>query len=191
MKRTTKVVTSFDVNDDFYVEVIPYKHDNEDWLEFTLCKNNYAIKQFMFGLLANECPEEEWEELIEANVEDYIEVFIHDMDIFDAVDEMEIEEECECECDCCCGCCDCEEELYIYEAIDAHNEHVEKMSDLAECLMDVYPDREETAVNDAFCKAYNGLIVNAIWLCCEANGLDNGKWMTTEDWHVVKEEVEG
>lgn len=216
MKRTTKVVTRFDVDEEFYVEVIPCKRDNENWLEFTLCKENHGMKVFMFGVLEEDFPEEKWEEMIEANVDSHIESFEHDMELFEAVYEMELEVECEdeCEYDCCgeclpfcddckcsdCGhceidgCCDCEKEPSIYEAIEIHNEHVESMQDLAECLMNVYPHCEETAVNDAFCKAYNGLVGNAIFLCCEANNIDGGKWMTTEDWYVVEkddEEVEG
>lgn len=192
MKRTTKVVTRFDVNDEFYVEVIPCKNDNETWIRFTLCKEDCTIKERMFGHLEEDCPEEMWEHIIETNIDEYIERFEHDMELLDTMYEMELEAECECEC--CCGCCDCEDEASIYEAIEMHNEHVESMQDLAECLMNVYPHCEETAVNDAFCKAYNGLVGNAIFLCCEANSIDGGKWMTTEDWYVVEkddEEVEG
>jgi hypothetical protein len=37
----------------------------------------------MFGLFANDCPEETWEEMIENNVDEYIESFLDDMEYWD------------------------------------------------------------------------------------------------------------
>ena len=74
----------------------------------------------------------------------------------------------------------------VFEAIEYHNEMVDKMQDLAETLMKVYPDVESTEVNDAFCNAFGGLGTMAILLCCEANAIEEScQWMTTGDWHVV------
>lgn len=78
----------------------------------------------------------------------------------------------------------------LLEAIEMHNDHVEKMQDLAQVLMDTYPDVEHTPVNDAFIAAFNGLVGNAIYLCCEASAY-GGSWMTTGDWQVVEKDVEG
>lgn len=71
MKKTTYVTTRFDVNDDFYVEVSP----NGELIEFVLCMNNYGMKSYMFGMYEKDCPKETWEELIENNIEDYIDSF--------------------------------------------------------------------------------------------------------------------
>ena len=60
------------------------------------------------------------------------------------------------------------------------------MQDLAQVLMDTYPEVESTPVNDAFSEAFNSMIGNAIYLCCEANGYCGAKWMTTGDWKVVE-----
>ncbi len=76
----------------------------------------------------------------------------------------------------------------LYEMIDYHNEMIDKMSDLAETLLDTYKDVEETAVNDAYCDAWDHLQAQAIFLCCEANSIDNGGWCTTEGWYVMRNE---
>ena len=74
----------------------------------------------------------------------------------------------------------------VFEAIDYHNEMVDKMQDLAETLLKVYPNVEETEVNDVFCNAFGSLGTMAILLCCEANAIeDEHPWMTTGDWHVM------
>jgi hypothetical protein len=74
----------------------------------------------------------------------------------------------------------------ILEAIEMHNEHVDKMQELAEVLLKTYPDVENTPVNNVFCEACNGIVGMSIWLCCEMNSIDVGKWMTDENWHVVE-----
>ena len=171
MKKIIYTTTRFNIYDnEFYVEVSPYEEHGEKWLAFTLCKEKYGIKSFMFGLKAETCPEEEWENLIEANVYDYIETFIEEMDIW----ENAFESECV--------------SSGVYEAIEMHNEHVDKMQTLAEALIDQYPDIEETPVNQIFCEAFAGIVGNAIYLCCEANNIDNCVWQTTGDWHVVKDD---
>ena len=174
MKRTTCVLTRFDVRDGFYVEVAPeVKPQSEDkWIEFVLCKEGYGIKNFMFGLKTEDCPEHEWEDIIEAEVDDHIEMFIEEMAKWDGADY--------CDSHDCAG--------RTYEAIEMHNNHVDKLQDLGDTLLKQYPDVEKTPVNDAFCKAFNSVIGSAIHLCCEANGFEmDPVWMTTEDWHVVKD----
>lgn len=80
----------------------------------------------------------------------------------------------------------------IYEAIELHNRTVDKMQDLAATLLKEYPGVEETPVNDAFVDAWNEMTGMAIWICCEAAAVDGGGWVTTGDWHVLREEdVEG
>lgn len=82
MKRSTYTTTRFDVDgeySEFYVEVSP----NKDMYEFVLCMDDYGLKSFMFGLSKIHCPEEQWEEIIENNVEDYIAMFLDDMDYWD------------------------------------------------------------------------------------------------------------
>ena len=80
MKKSTYTTTRFDVDKKFYVEVSP----NEDIFEFVLCRDNYKIKSYMFGLLKEDCPEEKWEEIIKNNVIDYIIMFLNDMEHWDS-----------------------------------------------------------------------------------------------------------
>ena len=79
----------------------------------------------------------------------------------------------------------------LYDFIVMHNEHVGSMNKLADVLLETYPDVDNTPVTKAFSTAYNGVILNAISLCCEMNSCDDGKWMTNENWCIVKETVEG
>ena len=82
MKKTTYTVTRFDVGDEFYVEVSPSTDDKgKEMYDFVLCKENYEIKELMFRLYANDYQPSEWEDVIEANVDEYIENFIENMDI--------------------------------------------------------------------------------------------------------------
>ena len=83
MKKSTYTTTRFDVDgeyNEFYVEVSP----NKDMFEFVLCMEGYGLKSFMFGLYKKDCPEEQWEEIIENNVEDYIVMFLDDMGCWDS-----------------------------------------------------------------------------------------------------------
>lgn len=81
MKKTTYTVTRFDIRNGFYVEITPTTDKDGDKIyDFVLCLENYGIKSFMFGLFAKDCPEECWEEMIENNVDKYIEIFLEDME---------------------------------------------------------------------------------------------------------------
>lgn len=81
MKKTTYTTTRFDIENDFYVEVIP-STDNEGKAmhDFFLCKEDCGLKELMFGLYAKDCPPDKWERMIEVNVDDYIETFINDLE---------------------------------------------------------------------------------------------------------------
>lgn len=84
MKKTTYTTTRFDIDNEFYVEVTPDTDlYGRETFEFVLCMRNYGIKSFMFGLYKKDCPEDNWEEIIMANIEDYIESFLEDMDYFE------------------------------------------------------------------------------------------------------------
>lgn len=86
MKKTTYTTTRFDTGyDGFYVEVSPYYRGEEKWLEFVLCKEDYGFKNHMFGLMADRCPEDEWEDLIRGNLfsNGYIQSFYDDMEMFE------------------------------------------------------------------------------------------------------------
>ena len=177
------------IYDGFFVDLMP-DLKNGKFTEFWLGHDNYACREFMFGINNHDCDTDVGAiYLIERNVYEYIENFVDEH--FD---------HCECkDCDYCCGhdcCCDCDDECAenyddaIFEAIDMHNEHVDKMQALAETLLDVYPNVDETPVDKAFDDAFNSMIGTAIWLCCEANCIDDGGWMTTSDCHVVRDNVE-
>lgn len=87
MRKSTYVTTRFDINDDFYVEVSPNIEINlhGEWIEFVLCMKNYGLKSHMFGLQKKDFPEETWEELIENNIEEYIDSFLEDVyDVFES-----------------------------------------------------------------------------------------------------------
>lgn len=76
----------------------------------------------------------------------------------------------------------------IYEAIDIHNDMIDKMQELAATLISTYPEVEDTPVNEAFLAVWQKMTNNAIYLCCEANSADGSGWLTTGDWMVMREE---
>lgn len=85
MKKTTYTTTRFNIDNEFYVEVSPDTNlHGEEMIEFVLCMRNYGMKSFMFGLHKKDCPEDIWEEIIMANIEDYIESFLEDMDCLES-----------------------------------------------------------------------------------------------------------
>lgn len=84
MNKTTYTTTRFDIDKGFYVEVSPnINFDGENMYDFVLCLEGYGIKEFMFGLLAEDCIEESWEEIIKNNIDAYIEIFISNMKYWD------------------------------------------------------------------------------------------------------------
>ena len=163
----------------FFVDLmLDMKHT--EYTEFWLGHDDYACRDFMFGINNKDCAtDESAQDVIVRNVCEYIEDFVNEH--FDGYDE--------CDCEHCDGCCENDEpniDGALLEAIEMHNNHVDKMQDLAQSLMDTYPEVESTPVNDAFGEAFSSMIGNAIYLCCEANGYGGAKWMTTGDWKVVE-----
>ena len=164
------------IYDGFFVDLVPdTKRDR--CTEFWLGHDDCAQKDFMFGM-----PNEDWDDetvvrdIIIDNIPKYLESYVNDY--FDDV---------ECDCDECCNDEASEIDGSLLEAIEMHNEHVDKMQDLAQVLMDNILDVESTPIDKVFGEAFNSLIGNAIYLCCEANSYGGG-WCTTGDWHVMKDE---
>ena len=167
------------IYDGFFVDLMPdMKHDG--YTEFWLGHDDYGCRDFMFGIHSKDCDtDESAQDFIVRNVCEYIEDFVHE----------HFDDEIECDCESCNCCCEDDEpniDGALLEAIEMHNNHVDKMQDLAQVLMDTYSEVESTPVNDAFSEAFNSMIGNAIYLCCEANGYGGVKWMTTGDWKVAE-----
>lgn len=71
----------------------------------------------------------------------------------------------------------------LYEAIELHNKHVDKMLDLGRMLFDMLED--DDPVIDAFCEVFNSAAGLGIYFCCEANSReDEPVWSMYEDFHV-------
>ena len=167
------------IYDGFFVDLMPdMNHDG--YTEFWLGHDDYGCRDFMFGINSKDCDtDEKAQDFIERNEWQYVEDFV----------DKYFDDYGDCECEHCDGCCEDDESDIdggLLEAIEMHNNHVDKMQDLAQALMDTYPEVESTPVNDAFSEAFNSMIGNAIYLCCEANGYGGVKWMTTGDWKVVE-----
>lgn len=163
------------IYDGFFVDLMPDTRHN-DYTEFWLGHDDYVCRDFMFGIHSADCDtDNDARYFIEGSVCEYIEDFVSEY--FD-----------DCDCDTCCADDEGEIDGSLLEAIEMHNNHVEKMQDLAQTLMDNIPNVEDTPIDKAFGEAFNSLIGNAIYLCCEANGYDGGKWMTTSDWCVMRDE---
>ena len=74
----------------------------------------------------------------------------------------------------------------LYEAIDLHNEHVDKMLDLGHILFDMFD--EDDPVIDAFREVFNSAAGMSIYLCCEANSRERKPaWSVYEDLHIAEE----
>ena len=74
----------------------------------------------------------------------------------------------------------------LYEAIDLHNEHVDKMLDLGRILFDMFD--EDDPVIDAFREVFNSAAGISIYRCCEANSRENKPaWSVYEDLHIAEE----
>jgi hypothetical protein len=76
MNKTTYTVTRFDVSYDFYVEVT----EENNIVSFVLCRENFGIKLFMFGMMKKAAPPEKWEEIINNNVNDHIQSYLDEYD---------------------------------------------------------------------------------------------------------------
>lgn len=78
----------------------------------------------------------------------------------------------------------------IMEAIECHNDTVRELHALGQILLDTYPDVGNTPVNDAFFDLFDSMNETAIFLCCEANALNNGKWATDDQLNIFLIEEE-
>lgn len=74
MNKTTYTVTRFDVSYDFYVEV----SEEKNVINFVLCRENFGIKTFMFGINKEDAPLEAWERFIINNVDFYINDYLNE-----------------------------------------------------------------------------------------------------------------
>ena len=68
MKSTQLTVTRFTLPNGFYAEVVVDGHDTSFWL----AHKDYGIKELMFGTSSELTPREKWEDLLEANCEEYM-----------------------------------------------------------------------------------------------------------------------
>ena len=74
----------------------------------------------------------------------------------------------------------------LCEAIDLHNDHVDKMMDFCRMLIDRFG--EEDPIIDEFLKVFNSASGSAILLCYEANCREAMPvWKVMEDFHVVED----
>lgn len=80
-----------------------------------------------------------------------------------------------------------EKESYnIYGLIEYFNVIKEKAIDLAEDLMDVYPDVGQTSVDTSYVEMMKAIDTLAIALCCEGNNQDDGlTYFTTEEFYIA------
>lgn len=74
----------------------------------------------------------------------------------------------------------------LYEAIDLHNEHVDKMLDLGYILFNMF-DKNDPVI-DAFREVFNSAAGMSIYLCCEANSRERKPaWSVAENLYVIDE----
>lgn len=81
--------------------------------------------------------------------------------------------------------CDC-----LVDLIEKHNEQLDTMYELAETLLETYPDIEETSVNDVFCNLMNVLTEQSVQLCAIANCVSNVEWYMDEEGFVFANNFE-
>ena len=68
IKKTDKTYEVYKVSNNYYVEIENTIEDNKKWIEVWLCKENYGIKKYMFGIEKTE----DYLDIIERNVFDYM-----------------------------------------------------------------------------------------------------------------------
>ena len=71
MKKTNLTTVRYQLPDHFYVDVLTVK----DEISFWLGHRDSDIKEQMFAASAAFAPEEKWEQMIEDNIDDYLEDF--------------------------------------------------------------------------------------------------------------------
>ena len=75
MRKTTYTVKRFDIDDEYYVEVTPQIMDCKEFYEFHLCFNKYGVKKLMFGIYEKNPSDEYLEEMINNNIDYYIQLY--------------------------------------------------------------------------------------------------------------------
>lgn len=74
----------------------------------------------------------------------------------------------------------------LYEAIELHNSHVDKMLDFCRMLFNRFGENDP--IIDEFLKVFNSAAGLGIYFCCEANSReDEPMWSMYEDFHVVED----
>lgn len=71
MKKLTLTTVRYPLPEHFYVDVLAEKEEISFWLGHRDCD----IKERMFAASAAFAPEEKWEQLIQDNIDDYLEDF--------------------------------------------------------------------------------------------------------------------
>lgn len=77
MKKTTYTVKRFDMDGEYYVEVTPpvFVESEEATYELYLCSEIYGVKLFMFGIDEENPSDELLEEMINNNIDSYIQLY--------------------------------------------------------------------------------------------------------------------
>ena len=74
----------------------------------------------------------------------------------------------------------------LYEAIELHNSHVDKMLDFCRMLFNRFGGNDP--VVDDFIEVFNSAAGLGIYFCCEANSReDEPMWSMYEDFHMVED----
>ena len=71
MKKTTLTTVRYQLPDHFYVDVLTEKYEISFWLGH----RESDIKEQMFAASAAFAPQENWEQMINDNIDDYLEDF--------------------------------------------------------------------------------------------------------------------
>lgn len=82
LQKTTYITTRYDIYGGFYVEVT--KDTEKECVDFVLCREDYGIKSYMIGVPIKDCPESEWEDMIESEVERHIALYIQDIEYLES-----------------------------------------------------------------------------------------------------------
>ena len=75
MKKTKKEIAVYEFNKNYFVEVFV----EENVVEFWLCRKEYGIKKYMFGLLKDDLKDEQdIIDIINANIKEHISYYKYD-----------------------------------------------------------------------------------------------------------------
>ena len=76
MKRIyEKPIEKYQYNDDYFVDIAIVTNDLEVVFEAWLYKKGYGVKMLMYGMPARQINYEYYKECVEADVDDYIEMY--------------------------------------------------------------------------------------------------------------------